>query len=250
MAENSLITRNALNISNLDLPIYRTYSKERFLQLLETGNDALVWPRKWDDPFENLFLRSTGVTATGEFVTLEIIERLWYGQCWTYNEDTDALWRIYSPKKEGIKVRTTIRRLFENLLKSAGRMANLKVFIGQVAYMTTDEIVDLLNERSFADVAFGGQNHGFANLLCIKRDAFLHENEVRLLFCDVHQSDSASGVLQYPLDVNRIFDEIVIDPRLGDEEAEALQREIVAGGAMAPIKRSELYKAPTIKIRV
>lgn len=41
----------------------------------------------------------------------------WYGQCWSLLEESDAMWRIYSPKAsdEAIKVKTTIRKLFANL---------------------------------------------------------------------------------------------------------------------------------------
>lgn len=38
-----------------------------------------------------------------------------YGQCWTLKSTSDAMWRIYSPKKDAVRVRTTIRKLAESL---------------------------------------------------------------------------------------------------------------------------------------
>lgn len=243
------VDRNVLDIDDLDRPIYRTYDKERFLQLMTGGRDALVWPRKWEDPFENFFLRSTGITAENEPVSLEVLERQWYGQCWTYNEDSDALWRIYSPNKDGIKVRTTIRKLFDNLKKSPGPYNSLKFFIGKVVYMSSAEILHLVENTSFSDVAVGGQNQGFARLLCIKREAFAHENEVRLLFNNVAGHES-NHVYSYPLNVNEIFEEIVIDPRLNDDEAALLQKEVTLSGATIPIRRSDLYRLPRLTVKV
>ena len=86
-----------LDESHLDTPVFRTYSFERLVQLIVDRKDALVSPQKWEDPFENFFLAHTMVaTASGELGTLESLAGDWYGQCWTYGGDSDAMWRIYS----------------------------------------------------------------------------------------------------------------------------------------------------------
>jgi hypothetical protein len=47
---------------------------------------------------------------------------------------------------------------------------------------------------AFDDLVIGGDGYRFADLLCVKRTAFSHEAEVRLLFQDV----SPSGVRAAP----------------------------------------------------
>ncbi|EPK9348293.1 TPA: DUF2971 domain-containing protein, partial [Klebsiella pneumoniae] len=107
--------KNAININNIDTPVYRIFSYERFIELITTNQLVLVQPSMWDDPYENFFLKTEVVSDDGEFGSLESLCNSWYGQCWTENEDTDAMWRIYSPEKRGVRVKTTIRKLFLTL---------------------------------------------------------------------------------------------------------------------------------------
>ena len=39
-----------------------------------------------------------------------------YGQCWTKTRESDAMWRIYSPNKNGVRIMTTPRKLLTALL--------------------------------------------------------------------------------------------------------------------------------------
>ena len=44
---------NAIDV-DLDTPIFRIYSYQRFLDLLNTKLNVLVQPSMWEDPFENM----------------------------------------------------------------------------------------------------------------------------------------------------------------------------------------------------
>jgi hypothetical protein len=108
--------RNIIDIdpSQLDTPIYRVFPKERLIQTMQASRNTLVKPRLWDDPFENFILKSVAAANTGMRIHFDTIRENFYGQCWTFNTDeTDALWRIYSHAKDGFRVRTTIRKLFD-----------------------------------------------------------------------------------------------------------------------------------------
>jgi hypothetical protein len=237
-----------LDEDDLQLHIYRIYALDRFQAMLAVKQDALVNPRKWDDPFENFFLERTEVDdpTSGTTIPLKNLARDWYGQCWSSNEETDAMWRIYSPCSRKVKVRTTIRRLIENLKRVPSFAPHLQFFVGRVDYWSEQKIKDLMKCLTFADIAVGGQ--GFAKLLCIKREAFGHEKEVRLLFQDVPDSGSktpnATGIFEYALDPNAVFDDVVLDPRLEDAAASALKQQLQAAGCDLPIQRSSLYQAP------
>jgi len=82
----------------------------------------------------------------------------------------------------------------------------------------------------------------------VKREAFEHENEIRLLFQDIDPKRGAAGVAQFDLDVNKVCDEVVLDPRLADYEAAATETEIKAAGCTLPISRSTLYRVPNFRI--
>jgi hypothetical protein len=241
---------NILGITKLDEPIYRIYTKHWFLDLLKSGKNGLVKLRTWDDPFENFFLRSEVIDTSGAKISLESLAEDWYGQCWTQNADTDAMWRIYSPAKDGIKVRTTIRKLFDSFYDAADGYAAMKFLIGKVAYQTEAQIAAFMGKTTFTDIAFGGQATGFAKLLCIKREAFVHENEVRLLFHDLDPKRGKGVAALFDFDVNAICDEVVLDPRLEAAKFAALKAEIVAAGCKLPIVQSTLYQVPKFTLRL
>lgn len=243
---------NMLDVTDPDAPIYRIFSKSRFLDLLRTRKNGLVNPAKWDDPFENFFLRASVTGPNGEVISISNLAKDWYGQCWTLHEDTDAMWRIYSPgtERDSIKVRTTIRKLFESLYDDTDSFAALKYVIGTVSYETEAEIAAFMSGVTFQDIAFGGKATPFARLLCVKREAFAHEKEVRLLFQDLDPKRGANRVALFDFDVNGICDDVVLDPRLTETEAAALADELKRAGCTLPIGRSPLYRVPAFSIRL
>ena len=95
-----------------------------------------------------------------------------------------------------------------------------------------------------------GQPHGFARLLCIKREAFTHEKEVRLLFQDAQSKHGSDLVAQFDFDVNAICDEVVLDPRLSDKDGAKLRAEMLAAGCTLPITQSTLYRAPKFTVKM
>jgi hypothetical protein len=246
--------RNLIRLAkaDLDTAVYRIYALDRFETMLASNHDALVNPAKWQDPFENFFLERTEVMDDGSGTTIPLknLAEDWYGQCWSLNEETDAMWRIYSPdpvKEVGVKVSTTIRRLFENLTRVPSPAPYLQFFVGRIAYLPEKEITRLMQGLTFADIAIGGQGYKFADLLCIKRDSFEHENEMRLLFQDVPFTDpkrGAGGVFRYSLDPHVVFDNVVLDPRLNDTDALALRQKLQTAGCRLPIEHSTLYQTP------
>lgn len=245
--------RNLVGVSapDLDEYVYRIYAVDRFKSLLASKEDAVVNPTKWDDPFENFFLERTEVKdpATGSTIPLKNLAADWYGQCWSTNEETDAMWRIYSPDpltRPGVKVRTTIRKIFDNIKLSGSPAPYLQFFIGKVKYCSENDIINLMSRLTFTDIAIGGQGDHFAELLCLKRTAFQHESEIRLLFQDVDlpSKRGGGGVYKYSLDPNMLFDEVILDPRLSDLDANKLQSDLVGAGCSLPIRRSDLYQVP------
>ncbi|MCF5904933.1 MULTISPECIES: DUF2971 domain-containing protein [Aeromonas] len=244
------ITDNIISIKNIDTPIYRIFSLSRIKEWLRSNELVLVNPGKWDDPFENFFLKSKIDIGGGEIASLDALANDWYGQCWTTNEDTDAMWRIYSHNKDGIRVKTTVRKLFTSIYDEKDTFASLKYFIGKVDYKTQDEIINIIHETPFSSVIFGGQNNKFASLLCIKREAFSHEQEIRILINDVDQKKGDAGCYRVHLDPRNVLDEICIDPRANNAQLKIITSEIKALNVNLPIIQSNLYKIslPDLKL--
>lgn len=115
LAENNYFDREksllSLRLSDLELNVYRVFSIERLIEIFETRKNNLVKPTLWDDPFENFLFKQENLGTKWKFSQYR--ERF-YGQCWILNtSETDALWRVYSPLKNGVRVKTTLGKLYE-----------------------------------------------------------------------------------------------------------------------------------------
>ena len=235
--------KNILKIEDLDLEIYRIFSYKWFIELLKSKKNGLVRTSKWDDPFENFFLKSKFKDENGELIDAIGIANSWYGQCWSKTNESDALWRIYSPEKNGIKIKTTVKKLFSNFYRDSEDFASLKYLIGAVQYYSRNQIEESFNDFSFMDLASGGQPHNFAKTLLTKRLEFNHENEIRLLYCDSSNKFADTDVVKFDFPWEKIIEEIVLDPRMSSDEFDKYYNEIdTLVDSKIKISQSELYK--------
>lgn len=244
------IEDNGLNIENWDATIYRVIPMHRFIQLINTQKNGLVNPARWDDPFENFFLKNNAVASDGTPISLRSISESWYGQCWTFNEDSDAMWRIYSPGKNGVRISTTIRKIFSSFYDTSDKFASLKFLIGTVSYVDKQEFETFLTETTFTNLALGGQPHEFAKTLLMKRPEFSHEKEVRLLFHDAENNKGKGGVALFKFPWQTIIQEIALDPRLAPSTFISEKQKLVSLGCTLPVYQSDLYKFTPTSIRI
>ncbi len=111
--------------------IYKIIPLDRLFELFTKRKNVLVHPRKWFDPFEKFI---------GKIVPLNY-ENNFYGQCWTLQKASDAMWRIYSPERiyypkwESVRIRTTAIKLIDSLNSNLDKRANVQIFIGKVRYL-------------------------------------------------------------------------------------------------------------------
>lgn len=231
---------NYLNLKTLELdkPIYRIVTFERFQQLFEQKQNTLVSPVLWDDPFENFILRCPVQLVTGELASVDFHDR-YYGQCWTLKSASDAMWRIYSQDKRGIRMRTTIRRLMQSLDNHCGDWGSVCAFIGKVQYLNEAKLTAFARQ-AWQQVAPAS----FAKTLLVKRPAFSHESEVRLIYLEREPLSAGQKTYSYPVGPHSLIDQVMCDPRLSPTEYEDLSCRIRGVGYDGKILRSLLYAPP------
>ena len=247
---------NIFNIDNIDTPLYRIFPLHRIEEIFADEELVLVQPKLWDDPFENFFLQCELEGKNGKKISLEALNRQWYGQCWTTQRESDAMWRIYSPQKRGIRIMTSVRKLSEYLWDARDRFSKNKYFIGKVEYEPKNEIEAFLSNTSFREITLGGQNDGVAKTLLTKREEFRHEQEVRLLACNVDPNDFQhnrtvdESTYHIPVEPQKLIDEITIDPRCSDQEFDQMKSQIEALGYTGELNLSGLYRVtlPTMRV--
>lgn len=103
------------NETELDIPLFRIITVERFFELMIEKRNTFVSPSSWEDPFE-AFTSKAKIIIDGKEIFSN--SRIW-GQCWTTRiNETDAMWRIYTPSKNGVRIKTTARKLLDSLIES------------------------------------------------------------------------------------------------------------------------------------
>lgn len=231
--------RNFINLTDdlLDKPIYRIMSIHRLFQILDEKNITLVKPKKWDDPFENALLNCNVVFPDGTKATISAKDSV-YGQCWTFHSETDAMWRIYSHDKDGVRVTTTPRKLLNALQQNVDN-PETTCFIGKVCYLTTQQLYEKFEQIHL----FSTDGSGIAESLLYKRTEFAHENEVRLIYSG-EDGKCDSDIFKFSIDPNTLIDDLLFDPRMDKNLMRAFELVIREKDYKATITKSTLYDAP------
>jgi len=219
--------------------IYRTLSFSRLVELFETEENTLSIPSKWDDPFENSILNSDFM-LNGDRVRLDIRDRC-FGQSWSRKYESDAMWRIYSPNKSCVRIRTTINKLAESLSCKCTH-PETAAFIGKVEYHNKENFT--ANAKNLAEDILDGTGYNQARSLLFKRNAFKHEQEVRLIYFDYHR-DTKKEFYQYEIEPHELIESVAVDPRASKQLVNVykyyLRNEI---GFKGSIIKSSLYDPP------
>lgn len=212
-----------------DRPVYRIMPLRYVRDLFEQNKNVLVKPRGWKDPFENFIVESKTV----------------YAQCWTIHKASDALWRIYSPRSEAIRVKSRVGTLFTGL--GAAVNDRSRVFIGKVRYLTADEITTFANSLNREAKPFSSRT--VASALLVKKKAFEYEGEVRLIY--VGPPSSANRLYRYSVKPFKLIEQIMIDPRVCKQCANNLKNWLLkhTGLSEEKIKHSRIYDPPAGMMR-
>jgi hypothetical protein len=253
-----------IGITDPDATIYRIFPLWFFEEVLRLRQLVLVPPQRWEDPFEVLasdIMMEDRRSKPYLQQSLEPYLRPVFAQCWSRTQESDTLLRAYSrvvkdphfkrntdPQQEGVRVRSSATRLIRAAKDWAASLSGVLCFVGAVQYKTRDNIMQHLANLvcQHGPNAFGvGRLR--AEQLLLKRTAFSHEDEVRLICVD-ERGISDQEVTRIPIDPNELFEEVTFDPRLSDFER--IERETVARslGYKGPFMSSDLYKRTLIQL--
>lgn len=239
MIKKDQSSKHLIGMKNINY-IFRVFKQEHFLDLLDTKELHLVHPSSWDDPFENVFLHQN-IKVGNEIMPIEFRNHF-YGQCWSYKIESDAMWRIYSPNKSGAKIKVNPERLLSQMRKN-----HHWSYIGKVEYCSSLKLKNHVKKfKSIGENFFVGDSSGIktASTLLIKRTPFSHEKEVRII---VRASSHNSNHLRVMVDINELIEEIVLDPRMSKHDEVFLKNKIANSGYRGRVIKSGLYKLPSFE---
>lgn len=218
--------------------IYRTITYPRFVQMM-SGTNALVHPRKWEDTFEDLLGKAeiiSGFKGAGRFDS-----RFIFGQCWTRHSASDGIWRIYSKGTDGIRIRTTIGKLLSSVQREHDP-DGFRAYVGRVQYLPDAKLIEF-GKRHFQDSS-GSAGRDIAGAYLVKRKAFEHEREIRLIHNRTGETDHEADIFPYAIEPNDFISQVMLHPQLDRAEYKALKKVIRSLGFKNEIKHSMMYRQP------
>lgn len=250
MINENLKAANVISL-DLDAPIYK-YIPFKYLKLMiQNSNLYFGKVSSWEDVYENWFLKEQMVLSSGEKVSAKELIPGVFGQSWTLQEESDAMWRIYSKLDRtlheylddtAVRIKTTARKLY-NVIYANDEDLNTS-YIGAVKYLSQNDFLKMqdslspLNPLDLSEV--------FVKSYFFKRAPFEHEKEVRpiLIYSPKHENFGKDGV-SFDIVFDNLIDEMVTDPRLTPDEYRTVRGQLIGLGAKSDkVRNSELYNIP------
>ena len=250
MIDENLKAANVISL-DLDAPIYK-YIPFKYLKLMiQNSNLYFGKVSSWEDVYENWFLKEQMVLSSGEKVSANELIPGVFGQSWTLQEESDAMWRIYSKLDRtqhdylddtAVRIKTTARKLYNVIY--ANDEDFYTSYIGAVKYLSQNDFLKMqdslspLNPLDLSEV--------FVKSYFFKRAPFEHEKEVRpiLIYSPKHENFGKDGV-SFNIDFDNLIDEMVTDPRLTPDEYRTVRGQLIGLGAKSDkVRNSELYNIP------
>lgn len=223
---------------DLDQTVYKYMPLKYVIAMLKTQKLYVGKVKKWEDTYENFLLKQDFMYDNIHLSADNLIDQI-YGQCWTKQNESDAMWRIYSDPNTmdytAIKIKTTAQKLFDAVYISDDCMATTS--IGSVEYVYKKEIMQWIKGLHMHTAQDIGNN--IVPSLYKKRKPFSHESEVRIII--MHDHDMGEGLF-YDITPAIMFDNFVIDPRLDANKVNEITKILINLGINKNhIKQSKLY---------
>ncbi|HMM59001.1 MAG TPA: DUF2971 domain-containing protein [Candidatus Rifleibacterium sp.] len=230
--------------------IYKFIKLEYFLSILKANKLRVEKISSWEDPFENILFKCNCRNAQGERVSLANLQQSLYGQSFTNLAESDALWRIYSSQKDCIRLSMTAGGLFDALYGDGhANFERTSLFIAEVNYSDENEIIALLSDEEMPRREIFSQEPN--KFIFLKRKAFEHEKEVRLVFqLACNHKFYGQPRLEFDIDPNMLFSEVLLDPRLDADEVQKIELSLRNNGYRNGVSQSKLYGSRTFDIKI
>jgi hypothetical protein len=173
-------------------------------------------------------------------------QNVFYGMCWTFEPASDALWRIYSENKNGIRIKSTVDKVLQETIKHYENSINLeRIYSGIVKYYKLIELKKIIKGIS-PQAAMQLPKNIAMNSLFQKREAFSHEKEFR--FIVMMKKVLRKKYIEFPINLNEVIETIMFDPRIDNTIFEQRKRELKKLGFAHTIRKSSLYTFDNIVI--
>lgn len=234
-----------------NIKVWRYLSLPKLISLFEKKKLFIPRVDLLDDPFEgtvpisktkkNNRVEKKSDESEEAFVKKHLItlrkkaREIMYVSCWYMgNEESEAMWRLYCGKKEGVSIQTRYSKLNQAVENKEN------YYIGLIEYINYEK----------EKISGSGLLHPFM----YKRKAFEHEKEVRILYFKkdlIHISDekipkieSGPKGIELPIDFKILIDNVLVNPYAPDWYFDVVNSIIKKYYPSINVIRSEMQKSP------
>ena len=212
--------------------LHRIELLDRFFQILDNKEIVMVQPKCWTDPMENIIFNAR-IIKNGVPFEHPAKDKI-YGQCWSYDEDSYALWQIYTTKANndgitmrhaGVRITTHLDRLEQLSNKNIGDF-----YYGVVNYLTQKDLLQLPKNKEYIKCLQSDEiNDEHVQSLLLKRKSYKYENEVRLLSIPDKSLIDANNerMCRIKLEPLEFISSVRLDPSLTSTEFKDLKEKLV-----------------------
>lgn len=227
--------------------LWRYMSSSKFENLL---NDSSIYFCRVDrmaekeDPFEASLTRierdwaSKITRKLGEFS--RNYRRQLFINCWHINDnESDAMWKLYLPKFQGIAIKTNFNRLIDCL---EGSRIESTYFLekDQAIWVSKIRYIDYQHDRWFHKTDYPYKGLNLLTPFVHKRKEFKHENEFRLFIkTEVTKQNPPEGIKVY-IPLVKLIDAVILPPNADQGFKDEILKMIAAFNFHFPVRKSNM----------
>lgn len=234
-----------LTDKQLDQHIYRIMPEKNVIEMFQKRKMYCGNVLGWKDKYEN-FLLTTDFSYNSNPVNYAF-KNNFFAQCWTREAFSEAMWGIYAnnPKKKYLRIRSTPRKLLTSLIKAHEKdhenAHEISCYIGAIKYHKRKIFEDYVNNAGILSIT----THRIITSILMKRYAFKHEKEIRLIFWK-QNGDKYKKSYSYDFDPHLTITQIMADPNRHRKDWEQEKDNILRlTGFRNRVCRSMMYDAPS-----
>jgi len=220
------------------------------LDMLKNNTLTFAQVKRWPDVYEAYLARYELRDSNGNHIPLvgndgrPLLDQ-YYGQCWA-NVDypSELLWSARCPDEHGVCIVSSIKKV-KGIIKTISLQERPGVKFATVRYVPKRT----LDSRVRTAEGFLERIRSGNDFLFEKRTEFQDEREYRIILdlsdSAIRQKVIASGAGDFcriNIDLPAIIDEIILDPRMSENEAAAYVDAIKKNNPSIQVSRSDIYQ--------
>lgn len=229
--------------------------------MLESGNNVLVRPTMWEDPWEKI-VSNAKFNWNNEYMEIDAAnfkKHSWFGQCWSKEEINDTIWKVFTTdrNKRNIRIKVSYENLRDECKKYQESHEGVFFYLNEIRYAEQNEksfsekISDVIGDYTSQTFFIGTE--GYMRLvemgiLMTKRKAFEYENEFRILAYvedEEERSDikfkGEDRIFSYDCNFPAIVEDIELDPWTPKEKVDEIKKTLSEYFDEKIIHPSDLY---------